>query len=248
MKPQLRQLVAIGSTLAIVALVVSLLGAPGAGFAPAAQVRETEPLNISAATAEPSPNPNYEYDDAPVWVESLPHQWPYLEYDSTDLVRYHMQVLPNTFVMPGRGGWVSEPGEDGHYQFRRDYTEFTLREAFELNGFTLNRLDNIQLTVYPGGEIMLTDPAYFAQVWDILSLLAVTDYGADTAPVNDYATIWVNFQFTGPNWLVGIASYGRVNVLGHGPFVWAPGSSDDVFLALLSQLGALHPYDVRQMH
>jgi len=110
---------------------------------------------------------------------------------------------------------------------------FTLLQAFENNGFTLDRIDNIQLSVLPeGGSVTVRDAAAIQAVWETLPALKVTAQGARQVSINETKSIYVDIQFANPNEHVGIEMFGHVYVLGHGPFIFTDGFSEQPFIDL----------------
>ena len=154
-------------------------------------------------------------------------------------------MMPNLYVMPQQ-------------------ERFTIMQAFELNGYTLDSwsLSNVQMDVQPPGSeynvaLITVDPEHIRAAWEILSQLEVQRVyiprpaptlppppGWDPQPflppeLSD-TSVWVGFQFSrlDGSWhsLVGVEMFGPVHILGHGPLEFAPGSCPQPFIDLYSRL------------
>ena len=184
----------------------------------------------------------YEYgcaqEELPLCAEPVEHGY------AVDVLPY-MVVRPNPYVMPNR-------------------ERFTIMEAFELNGYTLNNwsISNVQMDVQPPGSgyhhaLMTIDQEKIRAAWEILSQLEVQrvhrpeplpslpyprSYLFENPPQVELSgtSVWVGFQFSSlnRNWhsLMCVQMFGPVYILGHGPFEFAPGSSKQPFIDLFHQL------------
>jgi len=118
---------------------------------------------------------------------------------------------------------------------------FTAMQIFEENGFSLDRIDNVQLAVLPdGGVITVTGSQQIRAVWELLSNIELTAHRAEQARIYDELAIYVDFQFVDPNFSVAIEMFGQVYVLGRGPFVFAGDSSEQLFIDLFSEFSGVH--------
>ena len=118
---------------------------------------------------------------------------------------------------------------------------FSILQIFEENGFSKDRIDNIQIDVLPdGGTIIITNQKHIQAVWDVLSETKVTTLGAEQAQINDELVTYVQFQFLNPNYSLGIEMFGQVYVLGRGPFIFAEGSSEQPFIDLFTEFASIH--------
>ena len=118
---------------------------------------------------------------------------------------------------------------------------FSILQIFEENGFTRERIDNIQFAVLPNdGAIIVTNEAQLQAVWDILSEIKVTTRGAAQAPLNDERAIYVDFQFVDPNYNLGIEMFGHIYILGRGPFIFEEGFCEQPFIDLFMAFSTIH--------
>jgi len=114
---------------------------------------------------------------------------------------------------------------------------FSIVQIFEENGFSIDRIDNIQLAVLPdGGVVTTTNSSYIHAVWALLSELEVTTHGAEQTRINDELSVYVDIQFTDPNQNAGIAMFGPGHNVGLGPFAFTKGSSEQPFIELFTEL------------
>ena len=117
---------------------------------------------------------------------------------------------------------------------------FPILQIFEENGFTQDRIDNIQLAVLPeGGTIIITNQEHIQGVWDTISELKVTTRDAAQAQMN-YERIFVDFQFLNPNYNLGIDMFGQIYILGRGPFVFEEGYCEQPFIDLFIELSSIY--------
>ena len=116
---------------------------------------------------------------------------------------------------------------------------FILSEAFSINGFTLDALDNIIIsTIRDGSEWYSTAPItnreQLSSLWHNLSLVEVTPTWRNPEMFTD-EHITIDFQFVNPNWSVGIQVYGQVAVFGQGPFMFSNGMSTRDFMTMFKR-------------
>jgi hypothetical protein len=131
-----------------------------------------------------------------------------------DVVYTSVEVRPNPFVVP--------EGET-----------FTISQVFEENGFAVDRVAGITLSIVPAGEsASVVDRVRIEAVWNAMSGIELTPQGAAQAELAEQS-VYIDFQFTDPNWGVAIESYGKIYVLGLGPFIFAEGSSEQPIIDLL---------------
>ena len=122
---------------------------------------------------------------------------------------------------------------------------FPIVRIFEENGFHPGRIDNIQFAVQfatlpDSSKMWITNQAYIQAVWDLLSNVEVTTRNAAHAPLNYEMSIYVDFQFTNPNYSLAIEMFGQVYILGRGPFVFAEGSSAQQIVNLFADFTNIH--------
>jgi|GEM_PF-5098026 len=118
---------------------------------------------------------------------------------------------------------------------------FTVLEIIELNGFTRDRIDNVQFAVLPeAGQVMITDQARIEYIWRFVSGVEVTTWGAEQVPINEELAIYLDFQFTNPNFNTGISMFGPVYILGRGPFAFVDNSSERDFIDLFARVAGIH--------
>ena len=118
---------------------------------------------------------------------------------------------------------------------------FSILQIFEENGFTQERIHNVQLAVLPEGEaIIITNQEHIQVVWDTLSEIKVTTRGATQAQINDERAIYVDFQFLNPYYNLGIEMFGQIYILGRGPFVFEEGYCEQPFIDLFTELSTIY--------
>ena len=202
---------------------------PGQSIPPAGEESYPEQDNTEQPAAEPDGEHDSGQSIPPAGAEQPDQD------GSAQNNTFEQNVLPA--LQPVRG-------ENTSVMPRQDV--FTIAQAFELNGYTPSRLtvSFVQLSYLPNdtegwSQIMIYNQAHIQAVWDILSRLEVTSRGAAQAGFSTNQ-VAVDFSFTDSswNWSVGVQIFGPVHILGHGPFVFAEGSSAQPLIDMFNQLAA----------
>jgi len=127
-----------------------------------------------------------------------------------------------------------------HFALPRGDT-FTMAQALELNGFTRDRVEFVQLVVSygDGNTSMTSDPARINAAWDLFLSTRLTT-ARDATPWLGDAVETVSLMFIYSDSVVGVTTRGSVYILGGnpwpGPFAFAQGSSEQAFIDLYFEL------------
>ncbi len=109
-----------------------------------------------------------------------------------------------------------------------------ISQVFERDGFTLDRITNMQLSINPdGSSVIVTTPEDIQAVWDTLSKLRITSEGADQVRINEEKTIAVDIQFANPNHATHVVWSGPIVIHGRELYTFAEGSSEQVLYDLI---------------
>ena len=109
----------------------------------------------------------------------------------------------------------------------------TISQVFERDGFTLERITNIQLSINTSGDyVIVTTPEDIQTVWDTLSKIKITSEGADQVKINEEKTIAVNVQFANPNHATHVVWYGPIVIHGSEHYTFAEGFSEQALYDL----------------
>ena len=195
------------------------------------------PYDCDSDIDKPPYNCDYDYDiDKPPYdydydIDELPY-----DYDSDiDELPYDLN-LPYDIIPPAAG--IPAIITAGPTLNMPQQETFTILQAFEINGFTLDRLESIVIsTISEGSEWRSTAPItnreQLGSLWQNLSAIELISTWHNPEMFTE-EEITIDFQFTNPNWSVGIQAYGQVAVFGQGPFVFANGMSTRDFIVMFA--------------
>jgi hypothetical protein len=126
----------------------------------------------------------------------------------------------------------------------------TISQVFERDGFTLDRITNIQLSINPDGiSVVVTTPEAIQAVWDTLSNLSITPEGADQASINDDEAITIDIQFANPNFATHVTWYGPIVIHGREYYTFAEGFSEQTLYDLISEFIEPEPFaPIEEIH
>ena len=114
--------------------------------------------------------------------------------------------------------------------------KITISQVFERDGFTLDRIVQIQLSINPdNSSVIVTTPEDIQVVWDTLSEISITSEGADQVKINDEKTIEVDIQFVNPNHATHVVWYGPIAIHGGELYTFVEGFSEQALYDLISE-------------